>query len=203
MSLRRPHPGRFGWVVAIVILIVAACTLTRATVFAVSDHGPVGGLALVRAFAAGLVYDTLVAGWIAAPVVLYLTMLSRTRYPRRGQRVLRRAGLAFVIALATFVVAAEVVFFDEFDGRFNFVAVDYLIYPTEVVTNIWQSYPLAWVLAGIAGVTAVVLWALRSSLARFEENDALTAGRRWAVAGGYALVLGGLTVAVSPRLATV
>ena len=41
---------------------------------------------------------------------------------------------------ALFVAAAEYFFFEEFNGRFNFVAVDYLIYPTEVVDNIWQSY---------------------------------------------------------------
>ena len=41
---------------------------------------------------------------------------------------------------ALFTAAAEYYFFDEFNGRFNFVAVDYLIYPTEVVDNVWQSY---------------------------------------------------------------
>ena len=51
---------------------------------------------------------------------------------------------------ALFVAVAEIVFFAEFDGRFNFVAVDYLIYPTEVVNNIWESYPTGWIVAAIA-----------------------------------------------------
>ena len=199
----RPRIGRFGWVATVIALIVAACTLTRIIVFAISDHGRAGVSMLLRAFTIGVVYDVLVAGWIAAPVVVYLALVSRARYPRRGQRVLRRAGLAFIVALATFVVAAEVLFFDEFDGRFNFVAVDYLIFPTEVVTNIWQSYPLAWVLAGIACVTALVVWLLRSRLAHFDQDEAQSTSGRWAIAGGYAVALAALTIAVSPRLARV
>jgi hypothetical protein len=43
-----------------------------------------------------------------------------------------RTWLLILFALAAFVIAAEVLLVDEFTGRFNFVAVDYLIYPTEV-----------------------------------------------------------------------
>ena len=199
----RPELGRFGWAVAILAIVIAASTLTRVVVFAISDHGRAGVLTLLRTFVSGAVFDLIVAGWLAAPVVVYLALVSRARYPRRGQRALRRGGLAFAIALVTFVIAAEVVFFDEFDGRFNFVAVDYLIFPTEVVTNIWQSYPLAWVLAGIASVTALVLWMLRAALVRFDQNDVQSTGSRWLVTGGYAVVLAGLTLAVSPQLARV
>lgn len=39
-----------------------------------------------------------------------------------------------------FLFFIEYFFFDEFNSRFNAVAVDYLIYPTEVFINIWQSY---------------------------------------------------------------
>jgi phosphoglycerol transferase MdoB-like AlkP superfamily enzyme len=199
----RPGLGRFGWAASIIVLIVAASTLTRLVVFAISDHGRAGVLTLLHTFASGVVFDLLVAGWMAAPVVFYLALVSHARYPRRGQRVLRRAGMAFAIALATFVAAAEVAFFDEFDGRFNFVAVDYLIFPTEVVTNIWQSYPLAWILLGIAALTTLVLWLIRELLARFDEADAHSAGRRWSLAGGYAVVLAGLTITVSPALSRV
>jgi phosphoglycerol transferase MdoB-like AlkP superfamily enzyme len=202
-NLRRPLPGRFGWAAVVVGLSIATSTLTRAVVFALSDHDPAGLLTLARTFGAGAVFDTLVALWVAFPVVGYLTLVSRERYPRRGQRILRRTGLALMIAGITFVVAAEVVFFDEFDGRFNFVAVDYLIYPTEVVTNIWQSYPLVWVIGGIGSVTALVLWLLRSKLAAFDQTDGPAMRGRWAVAAGYAVVLTAMTMLVSPRLARV
>ncbi len=37
-------------------------------------------------------------------------------------------------------------FFDEFDACFNLIGVDYLICPREVLTDIWESYPVIWVL---------------------------------------------------------
>ena len=42
----------------------------------------------------------------------------------------------------TFVAAIEYFFFEEFDARLNLVAVDYLMYPTEVVGDIWAAYPV-------------------------------------------------------------
>ena len=48
---------------------------------------------------------------------------------------------------------AEWTFWDEFGVRFNFIAVDYLVYTTEVIANIRESYPMGWILAGIALVS--------------------------------------------------
>src|SRR5690606_20433340 len=129
--------------------------------------------------------------------------LPRSRYGRRTQRLFRRAWLAAALFGALFVAAAEVVFFDEFDGRFNFVAVDYLIYPTEVVTNIWQSYPVVPVLAMLAAVVALLLWAARPLLARLDGQDGSTLRPRLATGALYLGILAILTVATSPRLAQV
>ena len=47
---------------------------------------------------------------------------------------------------------AEFPFWDEFGVRFNFIAVDYLIYTYEVVSNINQSYPLPLIIAVLIGL---------------------------------------------------
>ena len=108
---------------------------------------------LLRAFAAGALADLEVALWLAAPLVLVLAVLSERRLRSRGTRLLLALGLSFGVAMTLFIGVAEFFFFKEFDGRFNFVAVDYLLYPTEVAGNIWQSYHTGWVLAGIALVS--------------------------------------------------
>jgi phosphoglycerol transferase MdoB-like AlkP superfamily enzyme len=48
-----------------------------------------------------------------------------------------------------FTAVAEYYFWDEFGSRFNFIAVDYLIYTTEIMRNIVESYPLAWLLLAV------------------------------------------------------
>lgn len=56
--------------------------------------------------------------------------------------------------LSLTVAAMELVFWSEFGVRFNFIAVDYLVYTHEVIGNIMESYPIFWmvlavILAGI------------------------------------------------------
>jgi phosphoglycerol transferase MdoB-like AlkP superfamily enzyme len=54
-----------------------------------------------------------------------------------------------------FLLGTEFFFFDEFQSRFNTVAVDYILYPHEVFVNIWDSYPVVKVLIGCASLAAV------------------------------------------------
>ena len=54
-----------------------------------------------------------------------------------------------------FLLGTEYFFFDEFQSRFNTVAVDYILYPHEVFVNIWDSYPVVKVLVGCASLAGV------------------------------------------------
>lgn len=56
-----------------------------------------------------------------------------------------------------FLSGLEYFFFDEFDARFNLVAVDYLLYPTEVLGNIQDTYPVGKISALLALVAALVV----------------------------------------------
>jgi phosphoglycerol transferase MdoB-like AlkP superfamily enzyme len=51
---------------------------------------------------------------------------------------------------------AEWLFWDEFGVRFNFIAVDYLVYSDEVLNNVLESYPIGKLLS-LLGVLAVVI----------------------------------------------
>nr|WP_275855523.1 LTA synthase family protein [Sulfurimonas sp. MAG313] len=61
--------------------------------------------------------------------------------------------LLYLLVLYAF---SEWFFWDEFGVRFNFIAVDYLVYTTEVLGNIKESYPIN-LLLSIIGVLAGVL----------------------------------------------
>ncbi len=83
------------------------------------------------------------------PFMFYLLVLPRRRHGGLWDR--RLALLFFFLYTAgnLFEEVSELLFWDEFTARFNFVAVDYLVYTHEVVGNIIQSYPVALFLAGI------------------------------------------------------
>lgn len=83
---------------------------------------------------------------------------------------------------------SEFFFWNEFGVRYNFIAVDYLVYTNEVVGNIMESYPVVPMTLGIIIVTLLITWYLfRHDLVRTEELK----GWQWkAVVGpGYIAAL--------------
>lgn len=60
-----------------------------------------------------------------------------------------------------FSLLAEIPFWDEFGVRFNFIAVDYLIYTYEVVENINQSYPLPLIFGALIALVWLTLFLLK------------------------------------------
>lgn len=63
--------------------------------------------------------------------------------------------LFWIFSITVFSFLAEFPFWFEFNTRFNFIAVDYLIYTYEVIENINQSYPLPLLILTILGFTAL------------------------------------------------
>ncbi|MHB8916076.1 MAG: LTA synthase family protein [Thiobacillus sp.] len=111
-------------------------------------------------FAMGFWFDLVVVCVLLAPVLLYEALLPNRWRASRWHRVLRLVWLWLSIALLLFGAVAEITFWMEFTTRFNFIALDYLIYTQEVIGNIRQSYPVGSILAGIGLVAALIVWAL-------------------------------------------
>jgi phosphoglycerol transferase MdoB-like AlkP superfamily enzyme len=107
-----------------------------------------------------------------------------------------------LVFAALFVGVIEWYFFAEFDGRFNFVAVDYLVYPTEVVDNIRESYPLGPAIALPLLIAFGAAWVGRHSFRRAWTTPAKPA-QRLAVAAVFLAILAGLTFWVRPTFSRV
>lgn len=75
-----------------------------------------------------------------------------------------------------FNAAGEFFFWDEFNVRYNFIAVDYLIYTNEVVGNIMESYAMVPLIIVTAIVTGITAWLLFRSTAHTLPN---LRGGRW------------------------
>ena len=56
------------------------------------------------------------------------------------------------------IAFSEVVFWSEFGVRFNFIAVDYLVYTNEVIGNIVESYPIVWMVLAMLAVAGSICW---------------------------------------------
>ncbi len=154
------------------------------------------------ALAVGEVYDLLAALWLTLPLFLFLTVLPERWFQTRWLRAALWFYSAAAVFALLFVSVIEGFFFAEFDGRFNFVAVDYLMFPTEVVTNIWESYPTGWIVAGLAVLSAGAVFLMRHQIRRAWDEPAHPL-RRAQLTALYAGVLAAATWTVSPSLAQV
>ena len=101
-----------------------------------------GVLDVLRTFALGAFYDACAAFFFCLPLALLLLILP-TRWLNRkwGQWVVLAAAFLMNFLLA-FSTAALFFFWQEFHTNFNFIAVDYLIYTTEMIGNIVEAYPM-------------------------------------------------------------
>ncbi len=116
-------------------------------------------------YGTGLFYDVLTMFYFAIPYVLYLLLIPDRVYQCKLHKLF--AGLVVFASLYLLVFAgvAEYLFFDEFGTRFNFVAVDYLVYTQEVMKNIQQSYPLLLLFSLLTCVSLAGMLLLKKRLA--------------------------------------
>lgn len=85
---------------------------------------------------------------------------------------------AFVIFLYVLLILqnglSEYFFWNEFGVKYNFIAVNYLIYTNEVIGNIMQSYPVIPIFSGLFLITGVITYyILKSSRAYINEIPTL------------------------------
>jgi len=95
----------------------------------------------------------------AVPLSAYLFVLPKKFHNSVFDKYF--TGVMFVIFfyLITFISVSQYFFWDEFSSRFNFIAVDYLVYTQEVIANIYQSYPIVTILLCIF-VLSIAIWYL-------------------------------------------
>jgi len=97
---------------------------------------------ILRAFFTGFCYDFAVGILFLLLYSIYLLVFPKRWIGSRFDKIFTYVYLAIVLLIIYFSLLAEIPFWDEFGVRFNFIAVDYLIYTYEVISNINESYPL-------------------------------------------------------------
>lgn len=106
----------------------------------------------------GALYDLCTVLYFTLLGILYFSFVPQKMFGSKIDRILVWTGCFLSLFIFTFSIFAEFTFWDEFKSRFNFIAVDYLIYTFEVIQNINQSYPLPLLIAGMLVATLVELW---------------------------------------------
>src|SRR6185436_9592979 len=154
---------RLVWLVALVYWGISGATRVVLTGKALAA-GQVGPGDLASVLGVGAALDFVVALAIGAPFAVYLLLVPERLYRTAAHRVAVWTVLLLTFFALTYLAAVEYFFFDEFNARFNYVAVEYLIYPHEVFVNIWESYPVGRAIACAAALAGALLWVFRAAI---------------------------------------
>jgi len=135
--------NRFALVFLMMFLFIGLALISRIILmFSSFDQVDLGILVLTKMFFVGVVYDFIAATYYLAPLAVYLTLMPNKLFNNRFHKFTFWFFLFVQINLFVFDIFSEWFFWEEFGKRFNFIAVDYLVYTHEVVYNILESYPI-------------------------------------------------------------
>lgn len=124
---------------------------------------------ILEIYLVGLFFDFVTLCYIAfIPFLYYLLIPAKIFNSKTHQIFLKICYFIFVFVIV-FSAFAEWFFFDEFQARFNFIAVDYLIYTSEVIGNIFESYPMGILLTVIAVVSVAIFFTTHKKII-FEKH---------------------------------
>ncbi len=155
--------SRFKGLIDLSAVFILISTVTRIGLLVFSGElSSLSWTSIVRLFGVGLVYDLAVLAYLLAVLGFVSCLFPNSRWGRSLHGVFFVGLLSLLIFALLFVAVSEFFFWNEFAARFNFIAVDYLIYTREVIGNIRQSYKLGPILGGlgVAGLV-IVVWMTR------------------------------------------
>ena len=119
----------------------------------------------LKAFAIGTWFDLNALVYLIAPMLIISILIPNKLRTQKWFPILCWAISWIVLFSLIFGAVSEFIFWQEFTTRFNFIAVDYLIYTHEVIGNIQESYPVPLILSIIAGIGLVIVLIVRRYLA--------------------------------------
>ena len=160
-----PVRARF-WVLCLIVnLVVESLDRLGVLVWSVSAREGTA-LSLLMTLPLGAVEDVAMAILLGLLFLVGLYLFAGL-LRRRSFQVLAHLLPYVMLAVFIFGEVAEIFFWNEFDSRYNGVAVSYLIFPREVIGNIRESYNLALFLP-LVGLAAglVYYFVLRRPLQR-------------------------------------
>lgn len=142
--------NRYAVLANFILLFLLVSLLTRTAFLLISwSKADIDVGSIAKIYGKGMIFDTLVALFFSGGYALYLLLLPQQWNKSLFNRIITITSFFLAVLIVMFSIFAEFAFWNEFESRFNFIAVDYLIYTFEVVNNINQSYPLPWLISGM------------------------------------------------------
>ncbi len=151
--------NRFNLIYLFMITFIVISFVSRTVLLSYSyDHVSLSILDLLKVYGIGLFYDFVASTYYIIPFVVYLTLVPNKIFNTKWHKIISLSIFFGFIFSLVFNGFSEWFFWEEFGKRFNFIAVDYLIYTTEVINNILESYPIPLLVSIVLLLTAFIFF---------------------------------------------
>jgi phosphoglycerol transferase MdoB-like AlkP superfamily enzyme len=148
------------WLLCIAVFVGFSALVRAVLTIWIALDTPDSAISFLSVWLVGLADDTATGILLGLPFILGLYLLSRPLRWKTG-RVFAHLLLIALLGVVVFSAVAELFFWEEYNSRFNGIAVYYLIFPKEVLGNIRESFDLRIYLPMIGAAVLVVyafLW---------------------------------------------
>jgi len=188
----KPAPAPLNFLVqpaCLAALLIVLSTMTRIVLMAKSGANVEYSLVNIAGiFCIGLFYDWINSLYFILPIMVLGWLTPGSLTARRGFRVAANILIFVQVFLLLLIAVSEWIFWDEFNARFNFIAVDYLVYTNEVIGNIRQSYPVEWIVGILLLLTVLLTLFIARQTSALSFKPVRFAGRSFIMVT-YLLVL--------------
>ena len=113
-------------------------------------------LELLQTMGLGIISDIITSFYLMIPFAFFSLFTGKKSQQSKFIRFLVHLFYFSMSIALCFLVVSEFTFWLEFNTRFNFIAVDYLIYTHEVIGNIRESYPIFIIFPAIIIIGSII-----------------------------------------------
>ena len=153
---------RFGPLLILLLLVSGISFVIRLILLFLSwSNTEMNPLKLLGIFLVGFFYDLVVWSFFSIPLSFYCWLMKDGWYRSKWNRVILYTFFVLYSFILLLNACSEIAFWQEFSVQYNFIAVDYLFYTTEVLENIWQSYNIPMILAGVLASVIILVVLIR------------------------------------------
>ena len=142
MTISDRNIFNISWLKILIIFIFLSFSLRLILSIQYFSEITISTIEIIKIFSIGLFFDCLTLCYFAILPSIYFILLPQKIFNHKKHQIFLAIIYFIFINIIIFSIFSEIVFFEEFNARFNFIAVDYLIYTTEVIANIVESYPM-------------------------------------------------------------
>jgi len=162
---------KYSWLK--IFTIFASLSFVLRAIFFIWENKEISfsAILLIKTLALGLFFDFLALSYIAFIPLLYYAVIPSKFFNHKKHQTANKVFYFLFLFAIIFSCFSEVVFWEEFQTRFNFIAVDYLIYTTEVIANILESYPIGKLVLVILILVAVIFYYTQKKIIKLKSEN--------------------------------